>query len=370
MKVEYQIIKKRDNFCIDENQFICLLETNNNYKINKVKKIIKYKNIDIKYEVKTVLNSNNEEIIFIICFLIDDEKKLEDFEKFDKSFIDFVKRFNDNVHLNRLWDDISKKYAEEMYPKIFYIENLLRKIIYYFMGKNVGNNWTVECFPRDVESSIRNVKNKNKSENNENILYYADFIQLSFFLFNKYPKEEISQNSIIEKLREKDSNINELINKYEFKSNWDRYFEPVVNKEDLENNLNELYNYRNLVAHNRLIREKDRNRSNELITKIEKVFNECLTKIDDIKVPEEDKEKFENMSSKILSPITNNIDELGCISSIDSMRGIFGFDSGIVSSLDSVKNLSALSSASDCIKRISGFDSGIVSSLDSVKKDK
>ena len=130
---------------------------------------------------------------------------------------------------------------------------------------------------------------------------------------------------------------NELINKYEFKSNWDRYFEPVVNKEDLENNLNELYNYRNLVAHNRLIREKDRNRSNELITKIEKVFNECLTKIDDIKVPEEDKEKFENMSSKILSPITNNIDELGCISSIDSMRGIFGFDSGIVSSLDSVK---------------------------------
>ena len=127
MKVEYQIIKRKDNFCNDENQFIKLLETNPNYKIIKEKCILEYKDFNIEYDIKRYETKEKNEIMFVISFSVDDEIQVEEFEGFDKSFIDFMIKFNNDFSLNILWDDISKKYAEEMYPKIFYIENLLRK---------------------------------------------------------------------------------------------------------------------------------------------------------------------------------------------------------------------------------------------------
>lgn len=370
MKLEYQIIKRKDNFCSNENQFISLLETNQSYKIIKEKMIIEYKNINIKYAVKKYLTLESNEIMFILSFIIDDENDLGEFEKFDKSFLDFLTKFNKDFTLNILWDEISRRYAEDMYTKIFYIESLLRKIIYYFMGKNVGKEWIKKCFPSKVQNSIQTVKEKNNTENDENILYYADFIQLNYLLFNKYSKEIISQSEIIEKIKEKDCDINELVNKYEYKSNWDRYFEPIVNKDNLEENLNDLYQYRNLVAHNRKIRENDKNTFVKLSDKIEKILQKCLNKIDDIKVPEEEKENLENMSSQMFNPLTYNIGiSPGITSTLDSLR--IGIEnSGITSAVNSLKmgiENSGITSVVDSWKIGLGMNSGIISSLDSLK---
>lgn len=205
-----------------------------------------------------ITNNANTEILFIITFSLDDDRKLDIFENFDKSFVDFIERFSNDFNLNRLWDDISKKYAEEMYPKISYIENLLRKIIYYFMGKNVGNDWTEKCLPVTVEDSIQNVRGKNASVSKEDILYYADFVKLKDLLFERYPNKRIIQEKFIEDFKVNVFEPNSIIQDYEYKSNWDRYFQPIVNKENLEENLKKLYFYRCLVAHNRLIREEEK----------------------------------------------------------------------------------------------------------------
>ena len=368
MQVEYQIIKRKDNFCIDDKQFLSLLETNHNYKIIRSENKIKYKKLSIKYVIKHYVTNENDEIMFIICFSIDNEEELENFEKFDKSFVDFISKFSNDLTLNVLWDDISRKYAEFMYPKINYIENLLRKIIYYFMGKNVGNNWIHRCFQIKVGDSIKNVKEKNKNESDENILFYADFIQLSNLLFIKYSNELISQKELIEKIKEKDCNIKNLINRYEYKSNWERYFASIVNKE----NLNELYGYRNLVAHNRKIRKNDIDESEKLITKISKILQQCLDKIDDIKVPKEEKENLENISSKIFNTLPH---EIGInpeyTSIIDSLRINFGTDSAFASAIDSAKiNLgsnSALASAIDSTRLNLGINPELESALASAK---
>lgn len=299
--VEYQIIKRKDDFCNNKEQFKSLLKTNSNYKISD--NIIEYKSLNIKYSLENYSIGENQEIMFVIKLSIDNETDLDIFEKFDKSFLDFMSKFNDNFSLNVLWDDISKEYALKIYPKIFYIESTLRKIIYFFMSKNVGKDWIKKCFPKDVENSINTVKSKNHSENDENILYYADFIQLSYLLFLKYPTEVVSQNDLIQKLKIKDCNTNELINKYEFKSNWDRYFEPIINKCDLEDDLNNFYNYRNLVAHNRKIRNNEKKKFDKLTRKIELVLDKCLEKIDNINVPESEKESVENIGLKIFNPL-------------------------------------------------------------------
>ena len=301
MNIEYQIIKKNDNFCIDETKFMNLLGTNKNYIIDKDKKTIKYKSIFIKYSINKEISIDEKDIIFIINFEIDDIKHLNDFEKFDKSFLDFMKKFNNDFSLNILWDDISKYYAENIYPKIFCIEILLRKLIYYFMGKNVGINWTKECFPKDVEKSIKDVKDKNKTETDENILYYADFIQLKNFLFIRYPNKFIEQDKFIEKLKMDDYNKDTIIKDFEYKSNWDRYFESIIDKGELEENLGELYKYRSLVAHNRKIRLNESERTESLTNQVKKTLEKCLDKINDIKVPENEKENFENVSSRILN---------------------------------------------------------------------
>ncbi len=382
MKVEYQIIKRKDNFCNDEKQFISLLETNQSYKIIREKHILEYKELNIEYDIKKYETKEKNEIMLVIVFSVEDEDKIEEFEKFDKSFLDFVSRFND-FSLNILWDDISRKYAECMYPQIFFIENLLRKIIYYFMGKNVGNNWTRKCFPELVDNSIKKVKDKNHIETDENILYYADFIQLNFLLFKKYSNETISQSELIEKLKDEKCDIKELISKYEDKSNWDRYFQPIVNKENLEKNLNKLYCYRNLVAHNRKIRKNDKDETELLVTKIKKVLDNCLSKIDKINVPEEEKENLENMSCQIFNPTTyeigNNLSftpvNIGVNTTMSSfannMRTVnLGISSTITSLTDSM-NMgvnTTMSSFADNMRTVNlGISPAITSLTDSIK---
>ena len=98
-----------------------------------------------------------------------------------------------------------------------------------------------------------------------------------------------------------DYNKDTIIKDFEYKSNWDRYFESIIDKGELEENLGELYKYRNLVAHNRKIRLNESERTESLTNQVKKTLEKCLDKINDIKVPENEKENFENVSSRILN---------------------------------------------------------------------
>ena len=113
-------------------------------------------------------------------------------------------------------------------------------------------------------------KDKNNTETDENILYYADFIQLKNFLFIRYPNKFIEQDKFIEKLKMDDYNKDTIIKDFEYKSNWDRYFESIIDKGELEENLGELYKYRNLVAHNRKIRLNESERTETLTNQVKK----------------------------------------------------------------------------------------------------
>ena len=77
MKVEYQIIKRNDNFCKNENLFISLLETNKNYKIKRASTILKYKDLNIVYDIKKYETKEKQEIMFIVCFSLEDESQLD-----------------------------------------------------------------------------------------------------------------------------------------------------------------------------------------------------------------------------------------------------------------------------------------------------
>nr|WP_262908843.1 HEPN domain-containing protein [Chryseobacterium turcicum] len=186
--------------------------------------------------------------------------------------------------VNIIWDDISNYYSTKAYPEINKIENLLRKLITYFMISNFGQEWTEESIPLEVKNSIKNNRDKN------NFLHNTDFIQLADYLFKPYSSKNVE---ILLRDIKKDS-FNEdkkYLEQFVSKSNWERYFNNYVNCEDgfLLKNWTKLYELRCLVAHNSFI---NKNEFDEIISIIENLkgkFIDAISAIDDIIIPNDEK---------------------------------------------------------------------------------
>lgn len=302
MEIKYQLMKDKDDFCISEEQLISLLGTSSRIKIDKENNIIKIGNSEIKYSIYKEKEGVAKEVIFIITFSIENEKKIRALEEFNSIFIDIINKYyteKNRFSLNVLRDDISKYYGEKLYPKINRIENYLREIIYTFMGRNLGVDWSNRSLPEDISNNIRK---KDKVGSLNNILQYTDFIELGDFLFTEFPLYKNQKNLTEELAKLGDiQSLQEILKKYEYKSNWDRYFSDQLDSEKFEMEWKELYKYRNMVAHNKEIRKKDYEEVLKIIKKLEGVFEKCLTKISDIDVPETEKENLENASKSLLN---------------------------------------------------------------------
>ena len=98
------------------------------------------------------------------------------------------------------------------------------------MLKTAGSTWFDHNVPDEVKKSIGKVLDKNGlslDETGEDQLYYADFIQLVRFFFDAYPLKPLTQEAV-SKIREAANGdkekLEEVLNTYTARSNWDRYF--------------------------------------------------------------------------------------------------------------------------------------------------
>lgn len=321
MKLEYQLIKEKNDCCIEIEQFENLLQINQEFKINVTNKKIKYKDMDIKYSIKKQETNDLKEIIFVVTFEYDVEKitesNIENFEKFDNKFLHTIATFHiegKGFFKNTLIDDISSYYSNILYPKINLIENKLRKIIYVFMEKNLGSSWMKKSLPTSVNADIKKkFEDRNVSSNENDYLINVDFISLGEFLFKEYPTGSI--NNILDQVQETTNlendkiknQLNKIIKEYKLKSNYSRYFDNDLENNDLEKKWEELYKYRCDVAHNKRIRKGQYDKCTKLINEIDSIFDKCIRNIDSIKVPDEDKNKLENVGISTFSDIDKKI---------------------------------------------------------------
>lgn len=267
--------------------------------INLNKSVLSYNDTEFTYHISK--HGNRNDLLFIkLAIQNPAENDLAVFSKLLRIFKKIAAEGNIGS-IQVIWDDISKNYAIKAYPLIHEVENLMRKLITKFMLNNVGLTWTKNALPDEIKNELKNLaKQRETGFNNEhNVMYQVDFIQLSNFLFNAYRELEI--NELIKKITPLSYNdITEStfadIKKIIPKTNWEKYFESNVNisSEVIKKDWKTLYDLRCKIAHNRDFTKNNLDDVINLTSKIIPVLNEAINKTEDLKIDKDDKSELAN----------------------------------------------------------------------------
>lgn len=319
MNLEFLFIKTKDDFCQNINQFKSLLSSNTRLVLKD--NSLEADHLELSYKIVMYDVTASREVIFHLYLEAkqkEEENQVLALEKAES----LLKRINDQVgvfQINTIRDDVSLYYGEKLYPLIAKVEMVVRQIIYLFMLKNVGSKWSKEQSPDDVKKAILNTVGKNQPEGisypDTDVLVYADFITLGYFFFSKYSLKSNYQE-LVSELKKKENyteeKIKDLIELYESKSNWDRYFADKINVDKLFDKWKNLYMYRNMVAHTKKIRKEDFEKAKKIIDELYPAFKECLKYLNSISMTNNESEAIEEVVGQIISPefvISRNMKE-------------------------------------------------------------
>jgi len=303
LTTEYLVIIEKEaseaffHLCDDIEEFNKLLQTDPDVGIKDG--LIKYKQrLQFAYEVKTGEVEGKEQRFFHVKLTFDgEEKDIEEYTNLLRSIKGIVHKAGGQPET--LWDDVSLYYSKKAYPLIHKVENLMRKLIAYFMLTNVGKEWVTEASPSAVKEAI----DKSKRKQYLDVLHQVDFKHLGDFLFKPYQTRSISE--LYEKLdsaqKLDDLDLDEL-KSFTSKSNWERYFSKVVDCEDeyLDKRWQQLYELRCMVAHNAIVVRNDYDRVAQLVNQVAGYLQKAIDNLDKVYVPKEDREQVaESVASSI-----------------------------------------------------------------------
>jgi hypothetical protein len=142
LTTEYLIIIERKsseafyNLCDNSNDFAKLLKKDPEIQID-VGKIRYKKKFEFDYEITAGTVEGKEQRFFQIKVIFNgDEHEIDDYSNLLKSIRGLCYRAGGQQET--LTDDVSFHYACKSYPLIHNVENVMRKLISYFMLTNVG----------------------------------------------------------------------------------------------------------------------------------------------------------------------------------------------------------------------------------------
>jgi hypothetical protein len=273
-----RLIKKSDNFDIQD------------------QKLVYENSASCLIEVRGGQVKGKEQRFFLVEIIFDgEEEQIDEFAKISRAlrqvFVDA------GGQIETLRNDISAFYAAKCYPLIHNLENLMRKLLNYFMVTQVGKEWHAEASPKDVKDAI------SKSNRHEygDALYELDFIDLGDLLFKAYQSKPISSLYEVIGTAEKPEDLSvETLKDFIPKSNWERYFSSVVECTDeyLKKRWDELYKLRCKVAHNAIVNKSDYEGIFSLTAEVADKLENAVANIGSIDVPDQDKELLaENLVS-------------------------------------------------------------------------
>lgn len=311
-RIEYLVLlEKEKGLCLDREAFINFLKSHDDFRFDKT--FIEYKSEKIIYSIEKVKSSHKNHIVYDIYFEID-TNQIEILERISRTFKTTVASLTDNIFI--LQDDITLYYSQKAYPIIFHTENMLRKLISKLMYTKDGIDWSKDRTPEDVTKSIRN---REESE----YLHSIDFSKLSNFLFSEnFPR---LKQSLINKLKTtkdiKDVNIEDIKNLLPI-SNWDKYFNPIVNceKSYLESRWNKITVLRNIIAHNKTFRKHNFNDLEKLYFEIKTPIIEAIESISKVNIS--DKQLIRMLEA---AEIKSHPDSQMFLSSVQHLGFLLGF---------------------------------------------
>jgi len=292
MKIEYLIIvEDSSSFCSDKKSFLKLLEVDSRFNISE--NTVTYNN---DYNLGFDLNFSKKDKIIqfelkLIFENIAEDKIITEITRILKTNI--LKINPNKTSIRILWDDLGIKYSMEAYPLVNSIENLMRKLISKFMITNVGLSWTENRIHKETQK--KTVKRKGGSDFYYDEIFFMDFMDLSDILFKKYRilKEEDIDKIIIDSV---DVIKREELIEFVAKSNWERHFAEIINKEGsrLEKIWSELSLIRNEIAHNRFIDFDKLNQLKSIKNELEPILLKAIESLESIQLTVDEKKETKN----------------------------------------------------------------------------
>ena len=176
------------------------------------------------------------------------------------------------------YDSISEYYCNKIYNKLNSFERKLRLLLFNIYTFSYGINFYENSLNNDMRTKISQRRDKSVSTSANEIeklkqslyqLEYSDIIDL-LFTPRWTNEDEKKIEEIISTIKSSKGKTNNAIIKnikdIRPKSDWERIFQPLIgNINNIQNQIEELRELRNKVAHCKFFRENDYNRSSNII---------------------------------------------------------------------------------------------------------
>jgi hypothetical protein len=330
IKVEYLLpFNTEGGICRDISSFNSLLESHSDITITSTK--LRYKKSNYNYSVSMNEVPNQDCTVFHVILEIN--HITNKFREMLKSFKRTVGvHLKDDIQI--IWDGVSFEWSKELYPRIYQIENLMRKLISKFMLINLGIGWHKSAIPSEVKKSMKTTNGKAS----HGILYEVDFIQLAHFLFKQYAIKDASKLPVVitdaldgELTEEKRSEILDFIPK----NNWDRYISQIVQceSEQLKKKWEKLYEIRCKVAHNISMLETDFEDGNTLCEFLESILQSAFDSLNNVEIPEDELENISlNTIATVHEPTRGFINDY--LNFNNGLTGVINLNRGIFKSIN------------------------------------
>ncbi|THH41674.1 HEPN domain-containing protein [Neolewinella litorea] len=206
------------------------------------------------------------------------------------------------AHLRVLQDDISSEIANQLYPKINAVENLLRRYLIKFFFQRVGMSWwEVTATPKMIEK----VKARQRNRSNQfsyfinSDIEFADFDDLGLLIykqstgFNEPEKvlEKLTSIETLEELQDLKSNL---------EGNYTKYFKTFFRDKNFERLWKEMSKIRNKVAHQATFFHSELRKGIELSAELTSIIKEAENHIDEIVLSLKEKQAIHQAAAEVV----------------------------------------------------------------------
>ena len=259
-------------------------------KLWKKKEIVSTtKLVDSEQEIELVIHpidtqSSLTDLIEAGFVLRAKSSNFENLERFRHPFLVHLKGKLSFTNVRILRDDISTKIANDIYPLINQVENILRRYLILFFTLKIGVDWWGSTAPGLLSDKIGSRKSNEKvftplCDTDVTLIDFDDLGELIYKQTSGFNRQENIVNRIMS------SNTVEELNtlKQELQGNYTKYFKEAFQDNNFDKKWKTLFEIRNKVAHNNLFVINDFNTASQLVNDLTNIINDAESKIDTFK---------------------------------------------------------------------------------------
>lgn len=289
---------------------LLLRKTTGNFqlKIEGIKKNIEFKLscVDSTEYLDIIVEDNSEETI--IMFM----------KEINRAIISNAE-LCENYIIITSYDSISEYFCNKVYPKLNEFERKFRKLLYITYTAQFKESYFEITTSKELqEKTKKKIRSKNTDYRIQQYLYSLDFYDLKQLLFekswNEYDKKQLNkylrEHTDLSKIT--DLEIRNKMLSIHPRNDWERLFSNKDLDENFEDIITKIGKLRNIVAHNKLIKEEEYSELSELLDNSIIIIDKAIkiTETEDFNKINTEK-MFETMEkfSETLKELTNNLIE-------------------------------------------------------------